>query len=304
MNRSAHRTNIPFRRAAIGMRVMGVLETRNLDFRNLIMLSLNEGLVFPRRAAIRLSSPNLRGRSGMTTIEHKNSVYAIYYFYRLIQRAENITLLYNTASDGLNRGEMSRFMLQFPFVESPHDISRQYLEAGQSPNKASRLKYTRRTRYCNGCTTHTTSAGIPTHSFRLRHSTPTSTAGSILLPLRCRTESSRRGKRRDRLRPLFGTIFHRSAELVYRTSQPTERRYAGKTWSSCSQRRKVAGIRRHLLSRRSFSMCLPVSNPNTTAHSLSTQSNRILSAAIAPQRPAVRPFPYGRHGTKVTETWR
>ena len=52
----------------------------------------------------------------MTTIEHKNSVYA-YYFYRLIQRAENITLLYNTASDGLNRGEMSRFMLQF-LVES------------------------------------------------------------------------------------------------------------------------------------------------------------------------------------------
>ena len=47
----------------------------------------------------------------MTTIEHKNAVYA-YYFYRLIQRAENITLLYNTSSDGLNRGEESRFMLQ------------------------------------------------------------------------------------------------------------------------------------------------------------------------------------------------
>lgn len=70
----------------------------------------------------------------MTTIEHKNAVYA-YYFYRLIQRAENVTLLYNISSDGLNRGEMSRFMLQF-LVESPHNISLEYLEAGQSPQQA------------------------------------------------------------------------------------------------------------------------------------------------------------------------
>lgn len=74
----------------------------------------------------------------MTTIEHKNAVYA-YYFYRLIQRAENITLLYNTSSDGLNRGEMSRFMLQF-LVESPHDISREYLEAGQSPQSGREIR--------------------------------------------------------------------------------------------------------------------------------------------------------------------
>ena len=63
----------------------------------------------------------------MTTIEHKNAVYA-YYFYRLIQRAENITLLYNTSSNGLNRGEESRFMLQL-LVEGPHKITREYLEA-------------------------------------------------------------------------------------------------------------------------------------------------------------------------------
>ena len=100
------------------MQVMGVLETRNLDFRNLIMLSLNEGQL-PKNGGDSSFIPyNLRKAFGMTTIEHKNSVYA-YYFYRLIQRAENITLLYNTASDGLNRGEMSRFMLQF-LVESPH----------------------------------------------------------------------------------------------------------------------------------------------------------------------------------------
>ena len=74
----------------------------------------------------------------MTTIEHKNAVYA-YYFYRLIQRAENITLLYNTSSDGLNRGEESRFMLQL-LVEGPHEITREYLEAGQSPQSTPKIE--------------------------------------------------------------------------------------------------------------------------------------------------------------------
>lgn len=67
----------------------------------------------------------------MTTIDHKNCVYA-YYFYRLLQRAERITLCYNSSSDGLNRGEMSRFMLQL-LVESPHPIRRYTLQAGQAP---------------------------------------------------------------------------------------------------------------------------------------------------------------------------
>ena len=121
-------SNIPFHgEPAIGMQVMGVLETRNLDFRNLIILSLNEGQL-PKSGGDSSFIPyNLRKAFGMTTIEHKNAVYA-YYFYRLIQRAENITLLYNTSSDGLNRGEESRFMLKL-VVECPHYITREYLEA-------------------------------------------------------------------------------------------------------------------------------------------------------------------------------
>mgnify|MGYP000090308651 CR=1 FL=1 len=114
---------IPFEGEPLsGLQVMGVLETRNLDFRNLIMLSLNEGQL-PKAGGDSSFIPyNLRKAFGMTTIEHKNSVYA-YYFYRLIQRAENITLLYNTASDGLNRGEMSRFMLQFLVESSPRHLT-------------------------------------------------------------------------------------------------------------------------------------------------------------------------------------
>lgn len=129
-------TNIPFHgEPAIGMQVMGVLETRNLDFRHLVLLSVNEGQL-PKSGGDSSFIPyNLRKAFEMTTIEHKIAVYA-YYFYRLLQRAERITLMYNTSSDGLNRGEWSRFMLQF-LIEWPHPITRQFLEAGQSPQGTS-----------------------------------------------------------------------------------------------------------------------------------------------------------------------
>ena len=132
LNRILAAANIPFHgEPAIGMQVMGVLETRNLDFRHLVLLSVNEGQL-PKSGGDSSFIPyNLRKAFGMTTIEHKIAVYA-YYFYRLLQRAEKVTLLYNTSSDGLNRGEWSRFMLQF-LIEWPHPIIREYLEAGQSP---------------------------------------------------------------------------------------------------------------------------------------------------------------------------
>ena len=131
-------TIIPFTgEPAIGMQVMGVLETRNLDFRHLVLLSVNEGQL-PKSGGDSSFIPyNLRKAFGMTTIEHKIAVYA-YYFYRLLQRAERITLIYNTSSDGLNRGEWSRFMLQF-LIEWPHPITRQFLEAGQSPQGTSSI---------------------------------------------------------------------------------------------------------------------------------------------------------------------
>lgn len=125
-------SSIPFHgEPAIGMQVMGVLETRNLDFRHLILLSVNEGQL-PKAGGDSSFIPyNLRKAFGMTTIDHKIAVYA-YYFYRLLQRAEKVTLVYNTATDGINRGELSRFMLQF-LIEWGHPIQRKQLEAEQSP---------------------------------------------------------------------------------------------------------------------------------------------------------------------------
>jgi hypothetical protein len=124
--------SVPFHgEPAIGLQVMGVLETRCLDFRHVVMLSVNEGQL-PKGASDASFIPyNLRKAFGLTTFEHKIAVFA-YYFYRLIQRAEQVTLIYNTATDGLNRGEWSRFMLQL-LVDWPHPIERRYLESGQSP---------------------------------------------------------------------------------------------------------------------------------------------------------------------------
>lgn len=207
-------SNIPFHgEPAIGMQVMGVLETRNLDFRNLVMLSLNEGQLPKSGGESSFIPYNLRKAFGMTTIEHKNAVYA-YYFYRLIQRAENITLLYNTSSDGLNRGEESRFMLQL-LVEGPHEITREYLEAGQSPQSNQEIQIEKtpevlRRIYCAYDSTNPKSVILSPSALnayldcRLRFyyryvaglKTPDEVSAEI--------DSA-----------LFGTIFHLSAQLVY-----------------------------------------------------------------------------------------
>lgn len=103
---------IPFHgEPAVGLQVMGLLETRNLDFDNIIMLSVNEGQIPKIHMNNSFIPYTLRAAYGMTTIERQNALYA-YYFYRLIQRARNVTFVYNTSTEGINKGEMSRFLLQ------------------------------------------------------------------------------------------------------------------------------------------------------------------------------------------------
>ena len=121
LERMLSSTSVPFSGEPVkGMQVMGFLETRNLDFKNVIMLSVNEG-VLPKGGGESSFIPHsLRRAFGMTTIEHKNSLYA-YYFYRLLQRAENVTFLYSTATSGGSKGQMSRFLMQL-LAESDVDI--------------------------------------------------------------------------------------------------------------------------------------------------------------------------------------
>lgn len=139
INKVLSATSIPFHgEPAIGLQIMGVLETRNLDFKNVAILSLNEGQLPKKGGEASFIPYNLRKAFGMTLIDHKNAVYA-YYFYRLIQRSENVALLYNNASDGLNRGEMSRFMLQL-LTESPHHIRKSSITAGQMPQTSDTIQ--------------------------------------------------------------------------------------------------------------------------------------------------------------------
>lgn len=102
--------SVPFHGEPVkGLQIMGVLETRCLDFKRVLMLSVGEGFL-PQKATDTSFIPYLiRQHFGMTTSEHKTSVYA-YYFHRLLQRADHVTLEYNSSTEGLRKGEMSRFM--------------------------------------------------------------------------------------------------------------------------------------------------------------------------------------------------
>lgn len=127
-------TSVPFHgEPAVGVQIMGVLETRNLDFDHVLILSCNEGNM-PKGVDDTSFIPHaLRSAYGLTTVDNKVAVYS-YYFHSMIQRAKDVTIVYNSSTEGLNPGEMSRFMLQL-MVEMPESkkIGRFALQAGQIP---------------------------------------------------------------------------------------------------------------------------------------------------------------------------
>ena len=123
-------TSIPFHgEPAEGLQVMGVLETRNLDFDHVLLLSCNEGNM-PKGVNDSSFIPHsIRQAYELTTVENKVSIYA-YYFHRLLQRAQDVTILWNNATEDGQRGEMSRFMLQL-MVESGKHIKQHSLQSGK-----------------------------------------------------------------------------------------------------------------------------------------------------------------------------
>lgn len=209
-------TTIPFHgEPAIGLQVMGLLETRNLDFRNLIILSANEGKL-PKAANEASYIPyNLREAFGMNTISKQNAVYA-YYFYRLIQRAEHVTIIYNDGTDGLNRQEPTRYLMQLQ-VEHTGRIHSLALNASSQPLPHTPISipqtdYTRRK-----LQQHFAYAANQSRTYRLSPS-------AINDYLNCRlafylkhieglTPPQDNGPDIDTAH--FGTLFHKSAELAY-----------------------------------------------------------------------------------------
>ena len=125
-------TSIPFHgEPAEGIQVMGVLETRNLDFDHVLLLSCNEGNM-PRGVNDTSFIPYaLRKAYGLTTVDYKVAIYQ-HYFHRLLQRASDVTILYNNATSDGKTAEMSRFMLQL-MVDNRIPISFLTLKAGQTP---------------------------------------------------------------------------------------------------------------------------------------------------------------------------
>ena len=107
--------SVPFRGEPLqGLQVMGPLETRALDFRNLVILSANEGM-FPRRnVSASFIPPELRKGFGLPTYEYQDAVWA-YYFYRMIQRPEHVWMVYDNRTEGLKNGEESRYIKQLEY---------------------------------------------------------------------------------------------------------------------------------------------------------------------------------------------
>ncbi|MFA6701299.1 MAG: PD-(D/E)XK nuclease family protein [Dysgonamonadaceae bacterium] len=109
-----------------GLQVMGVLETRVIDFENIIILSMNEG-VFPLKQASTSFIPyNLRKGFGLPTYEHQDSTYA-YHFYRMISRAKRVFMLYDTRMEDMQSGEVSRYVYQLKYLYPNQVNLREYV---------------------------------------------------------------------------------------------------------------------------------------------------------------------------------
>ena len=112
--------SVPFEGDPLGgLQVMGPLETRALDFRNLVIMGANES-VFPRSSiAPSFVPPEIRKAFGLPTYEYQEDVWA-YYFYRMISRAERVWMLFDSRSEGLNTGEESRYVKQLQYLYGDH----------------------------------------------------------------------------------------------------------------------------------------------------------------------------------------
>lgn len=105
-------SKIPFTGEPLsGLQIMGFLETRVLDFKNLFVLSVNEDILPAGIKSHSFIPYSLRKGYGLPTFEEHDAVYS-YHFYRLLQRAENVQLYYNTEVKNFNSGEKSRYILQ------------------------------------------------------------------------------------------------------------------------------------------------------------------------------------------------
>lgn len=107
-----------------GLQLMGMLETRVLDFENVILVSANEGVLpanFQKNSFIPF---DVKVQFGLPTYREKDAIFS-YHFFRLLQRAKNVFILYNTENDSFVSGEKSRFVTQLEMMKP--DISERFV---------------------------------------------------------------------------------------------------------------------------------------------------------------------------------
>tara|TARA_R110002096_G_scaffold435882_1_gene664014 strand:- start:8971 stop:11802 length:2832 start_codon:yes stop_codon:yes gene_type:complete len=112
-----------------GLQIMGVLESRTLDFENIIISSVNEGILPSGKSVNSLIPFDIKKKFQLPSYKEKDAIFA-YHFYRLLQRAKNISILYNTKVDPLQGGEKSRFISQLLY-EMPHKNKQVTIEEKQ-----------------------------------------------------------------------------------------------------------------------------------------------------------------------------
>lgn len=116
------KTTLDFKGDALeGLQIMGLLETRTLDFENVIITSVNEGILPGGKTQNSFLPHELKVKNNIPTYKEKDAVFS-YHFYRLLSRAKNIHLIYNSETDALNGGEKSRFITQME-IEGIHNIN-------------------------------------------------------------------------------------------------------------------------------------------------------------------------------------
>lgn len=203
-------TSIPFHgEPAEGVQIMGVLETRNLDFEHVLVLSCNEGNI-PKGIKDSSFIPySLRKAYDLTTVDNKVAIYA-YYFHRLIQRADDLTFTYNNSTEDGQKGEMSEFMIQL-LVESPHHILRKTLVAGQTPKKSVNESVPKTDEIMQKLNTYGVANSISPTFLNTYMACPKKFYFKYIRDLRELDEQDE-----DEVDGrIFGLIFHRAAELFY-----------------------------------------------------------------------------------------
>ncbi|MGN1233780.1 MAG: PD-(D/E)XK nuclease family protein [Candidatus Cryptobacteroides sp.] len=119
---------VPFKGEPLrGLQIMGPLETRALDFSNIVLLSCNEGVFPSRNVSSSFIPPELRKGFGLPTYENQDAVWS-YYFFRMIQRASNVWLLYDSRTEGLNTGEESRYIKQLEYQFGYKNMTRKVVK--------------------------------------------------------------------------------------------------------------------------------------------------------------------------------